>query len=348
MLLSLVVGLLTIPLTVSAEPATVRRPASILLSVDSSNRLQNVCAGNRLVNGDFEGGFSDRGRGEISVADGWTPWFKTLPGTNGINYIPEYKPEDAQRYGMRRVHSGRFAQKWFNVYATHTAGIFQQVSGIPVGSPLQLSAWVQVWSSSADNPDRSENPGNYRVSIGIDPYGGTDYNSENIVWSEFNTFAYDAYKQLSVGTVARGNVVTVFLRGVPEFRVKHNDSYWDDVCLIAIVPTRTPAPPTNTPIPTDTPTVTPSPTITPSPTPTETPTNTLTPTNTPTNTPTPTNTVTVTALPTATSTSTPTPPSTMTRITTAATSNGVAGIVVLLAIAGVFALLYAAGVRPRG
>ncbi|MFQ5343663.1 MAG: hypothetical protein ACE5F6_19145 [Anaerolineae bacterium] len=348
MLLSLVVGLLTIPLTVSAEPVTTRRPASGSLSVDSSIRLQNACAGNRLVNGDFEGGFSERGRGEVSVANGWNPWYKDLPGKDGINYIPEYKPEDAQRFGMRRIHSGRFAQKWFTTYSTHTAGIFQQVSGIPAGSPLQLSAWVQVWSTDLDGVEKSEKPGNYRVSIGIDPYGGTDYNSENIVWSEFNTFAYDAYKQLSVGTVARSNVVTVFLQGVPEFRVKHNDSYWDDVCLIAIVPTRTPVPPTSTPIPTDTPTITPSPTTTPSPTPTETPTNTLTPTNTPTNTPTPTNTVTVTALPTATFTPTPTPPSTMTRLTTAATGNGVAGIVVLLAAAGLFALLYAAGIRPGG
>lgn len=341
-------GLRIVPLTVSADPEAARQQANISLNLDSSNLLQNVCSGNRLVNGDFEGGFSERGRGEVSVANGWNPWFKTLPGTGGINYIPEYKPEDAQRFGTRRIHSGRYAQKWFTTYATHTAGIFQQVSGIPVGSRLQLSAWVQVWSSNSDNIEKSETPGNYRVSIGLDPFGGTDYNSENIVWSEFQTFAYDAYKQLSVATVARSNVVTVFLRGVPEFPVKHNDSYWDDVCLVAIVPTNTPAPPTQTPAPTDTPTITPSPTLTPSPTPTETPTYTLTPTHTPTYTPTPTDTVTVTPLPTATFTPTPTPPSALARLTTAATNNGAAGIVVLLAAAGVFLLLYAAGIRPRG
>lgn len=347
-LLVLLVGLIA-PFTVSAEPATARRQTSISLNVSASNTLQGACPGNRLVNGGFEGGFSERGSGEVSVADGWHPWFK--PGSPeefpGLNYRPEYKPEDAQVFGDRRVHSGRFAQKWFTTYATHTAGILQQVSGIPVGSRLQFTAWVQVWSDDTDDPAKSDVPGNYRVLIGIDPFGGTDWNSDNIVWSEPNVFAYDAYKQLSLNTVARNNVVTVFLKGVPEFPVKHNDSYWDDICLVAIVPTNTPAPPTNTPVPTDTPTITPSPTMTPSPTPTETPTNTLTPTNTPTNTSTPTSTSTVTPLPTVTSTPTPTPPSTVARLTTAATSNNAAGIVVLLATAGLFALLYAAGIRPR-
>lgn len=216
-----VTGLPVTPTLVQAIPVT---PAPV------GSRMGD-CLGNRLVNGGFEGSFSERGRGEISVAMGWHPWFKNQPGTGGLNYIPEYKPEDAQIHGMRRVHSGRFAQKWFTTFATHTAGILQQVSGIPARSRLVLTAWVQVWSDDTDNPATSDVPGNYRVSIGIDPFGGTDYSSPNIVWSEFNTFAYDAYKQLTVATIAQNNVVTVFLRGVPEFPVKHNDSYWDDVCL---------------------------------------------------------------------------------------------------------------------
>lgn len=196
-------------------------------------REPGVCVANRLVNGGFEGGFSTRGRNEVVVADGWSPWFITSPGVRGINHVPEYKPEPAAQYGMRRIHSGGTAQKWFTTFSTHTAGIFQQVGGIPMGSRLEFSAWVQVWSSHQDNIEVSAEPGNYRVLIGIDPTGGTDWSSENVVWSE-PTFAYDAYKQLIVTATARNSVVTVFLQGVPEFPVKHNDSYWDDACLQVI------------------------------------------------------------------------------------------------------------------
>jgi hypothetical protein len=350
--LSLLLGLLLTPGAVLGyEPSAERRTADSRPHSYSAAALQEVCPGNRLVNPGFEGSFSTRDRNEIVVADGWVPWFKTDPGAPGINSAPEYKPEPAAQYGMRRIHSGNTAQKWFTTFATHTAGIFQQVTGIPIGSRLQFSAWVQVWSSDEDNNEVSAQPGNYRVLIGIDPTGGTDWSSENVVWSE-RTFAYDAYQQLSVATVARNSTVTVFMQGVPEFPVKHNDSYWDDACLVAIVPTNTPAPPTNTPVPKDTPTITPSPTETLSPTPsltaTETPTLTSTPvpTDTPTPRPTDTTTVTVTALPTKTTTPTPTAPSALTETVDAISDNGIIGVVVLLATAGLFLLLLAVGIRP--
>jgi hypothetical protein len=230
--MSLLLGLVLTPGAISAEPAT-RQTAGIALNPYDALTWQDVCPGNRLVNGGFEGGFSTRVRNEVVVADGWSPWYKTDPGAPGINHIPEYKPETAAQFGTRRIHSGNTAQKWFTTFATHTAGIFQQATGIPVGSRLQLSVWVQVWSSDQDNIEVSADPGNYRVLIGIDPTGGTDWSSDNVVWSE-RTFAYDAYKQLAVEAVARNTTVTVFLQGVPEFPVKHNDSYWDDACLQVI------------------------------------------------------------------------------------------------------------------
>ena len=119
------------PTTVLAQPAT-----------------QGDCAGNRLVNAGFEEGFSDRGAGEVSVANGWFPWWQDGPGQEeGYYRRPEYKPEDASRYGRRRVRTGNFAQKFFNTFSTHNAGLLQQVPQVPVGSKLIFSAWVQAWSS---------------------------------------------------------------------------------------------------------------------------------------------------------------------------------------------------------
>ena len=230
------------------------------------------CAGNALVNGGFEGGFSTRGAGEVEVAVGWTPYYQDGPFTeDGYNRRPEYKPENANIYGTRRVREGTYAQKWGSVYATHKAGIYQQVN-VTVGSSLTLTAWAQSWSSTKDDPAVSDG-GNYSLSVGIDPTGGTDYASANVVWSAQST-TLDAWVQLTVQTTAQAGTVTVFLRGDSEWRNKHNDAYFDDVCLTVTAPTPKA---TNTPRNTNTPTITPTPSNTPTATPTETPTPTPTP-----------------------------------------------------------------------
>jgi uncharacterized protein YgiM (DUF1202 family) len=224
--------------------------------------------GNLLRNPGFEEGFTERGAGEVVIAVHWDPWW--IPGTAdqtafGTFFRPEYKPENAGIYGMRRVHSGGFSQKQFNTYSHHRAGVYQRVSGIPLGTTLTFSAWAQVWSSGQDNPDECGEFGNYRVWAGIDPYGGRDGNSGGIVWSQ-PIMACNQWVFLQVATEAKSDIITVFLRGEPEFRMKHNDAYWDDASLTGQVP------PTPTPIPTNTRVPTPRPTNTPVPTPTSTPT----------------------------------------------------------------------------
>jgi septal ring-binding cell division protein DamX len=220
-----------------------------------------VCAGNVLANPGFEGGFSERGAGEVSVANGWFPWWQDGPGQDkGYYRRPEYKPEDASRYGRRRVRSGNFAQKFFNTFSTHNAGILQQVQ-VPADSILTLSAWVQAWSSQYHDPDTVKDPGNYRVYIGIDPTGGTDWSSPNVIWSE-PAMQYNTWINLQLQAKAKAGTITVFLRGQPEFRTQFNDSYWDDICLTVQRPT---------PRPTNTPTITPTPTSSPTPTATPTP-----------------------------------------------------------------------------
>lgn len=230
------------------------------------------CPGNALVNGGFEGGFTSRGANEVVVANGWTPFWQDGPfAEDGYNRRPEYKDEDAARFGNRRVREGAHGQKWGSVFATHKGGVFQQVN-VAVGSSLTLTAWAQAWSSTADDPATSTG-GKFYLSIGIDPTGGTDWNSPNVVWSPVST-TLDQWVQLTVKAKAAAGTVTVYLRGDAEWRNKHNDAYFDDVCLAVVTP---PPPPTNTPRNTNTPTITPTPSVTPTPTITETPTITPTP-----------------------------------------------------------------------
>jgi len=237
------------------------------------------CPGGVLLNAGFEEGFSARGAGEVEVANGWHPWF--LFGSeeeqkDGYNKRPEYKPQDARLYGHARVREGTFSQKWFNTYATHHAGILQQVN-VPANSLVTLRAYAWAWSCSKDTWDASDSK--YCVRVGIDPTGGTDWASPNVVWSPENC-ATDQWVQLTVQAQAKGGTVTAFLRSDAEYRVLHNDVYFDDACLTYVAPT--PAP-TNTPRPTNTPADTPTPSVTPEPTHTPT----LIPSPTPSPTPTP-------------------------------------------------------------
>lgn len=250
--------------------------AAILVSVGTSMvvtpSVRADCPGNILPNAAFEDGFSSRGVGEVEVANGWTPFWQDGPfASDGYNLRPEYKPEDARRYGTRRVHGGNFSQKFFTTFGTHKAGLWAHV-GVPKDSVATFSVWVQAWSSTASDPGTSAG-GQYRTYVGIDPTGGTDWNSPNIVWSEPN-LVLDEWVQITVETKAQADAITCFVKGEAEWRVKHNDSYWDDACLTIIRPTPRP---TNTPKATNTPTITPTPTNTPLPTATLTPTASPTP-----------------------------------------------------------------------
>jgi len=228
---------------------------------------QGSCAGNVLLNPGFEDGFSDRGAGQVTVANGWNPWYQDGPGQQeGYNRRPEYKPEDAKLHTRRRIHSGNFAQKLFTTFGTHNAGLFQQVQ-VSVGSQLTFSAWVQAWSSQDPNPDKVVAPGNYHITVGIDPNGGTDGTSSNVVWVE-PRMEYNTWLHPEVQATAKAGTITVFIRGYNEFRDNFNDSYWDDACLTVVKPTpRT----TNTPKATPTRTLTPTPEASPTPTLTRTP-----------------------------------------------------------------------------
>lgn len=247
------------------------------------------------------------------IADGWFPWAVLGDPTRsevGYNFEPEYKILNRSELsdGWYRVYQGERAQAFFSMYSTHTAGFYQQVD-VPVGSRVTFSIWVQIYTGQEDiivdgrypvsdlvqpltEPTRSvKGPGDYAASVGIDPYGNApDAFSaplpDTIVWSDpildVDTRSYDAdgnpvddWVQLTISTIALADQVTVYTRGQPEFRTKHNDSYWDDACLVAVVPTLTPRP-TETPLPT--PTVAPSPTARPTATPTDTPLPTPSPT----------------------------------------------------------------------
>ncbi len=194
-----------------------------------------------LMNGGFEGGFRYvDGIRELYGPNSWELWWDPRSAR------PEWK-DATVAVDSRRVRSGEHAAQWFNNYAVHTGGIYQRVMGLQPGSTLTLSAYVQAFSSGKDDFSRSD--GRYRMRIGIDPYGGVDPESADVVWSDGGNAVqpYDAYVPVAVSTTARSNRATVWIWGQAEWPLKHNDAYVDDVALVASGgstpgPTPTPGP----------------------------------------------------------------------------------------------------------
>lgn len=272
--------------------------------------LQEECPRNPLLNPGFEEGFIDWGQGLTIIASGWQPWWRV---GEGPLVKPDFEMEFAGTSGYERIHSGNWAQKFYKDGAVFDAGFLQRVK-VPRGSVVTFSIWAYVWTNNLANRDVSSEPGNFRIYVGIDPTGSTDWWSEHLIWSE-PIMEYDKWVKLSITAKAESDYITVFTRGHPEFPVSHNWSWWDDACLIVIPPTprpTKPVPPTKTPTATRTPLPTPTATSTPTPTP-------LLPTETPTLIPpTPTIAPTATAFPTYTPLPTYTPFPTFTPVPTPA------------------------------
>jgi hypothetical protein len=268
---------------------------------------------NLLNNPGFEGQYSAwNGINEIQMAPGWTPWWIENPGNYPQHFRPEYKQAVGSIY-PNRVRSGEYAQQYFTFHASHYAGMYQQVFNVTPGQNYQFTIWVQVWTSTADDPNTSYQPANPHLQIGIDPTGLWDPNGSTVIWSpEAPMFNHiDQWGAVSVEAATQNDVLTVMVRTSPAFPNKHNDMYWDDATLFAVgppeptappppPPTNTPGPPTNTPIPSDTPVATNIPAATNTPPPPPPPTNTPVPTDTaePSPTPEPSNTPRPTTVPT--------------------------------------------------
>ncbi len=210
---------------------------------------------NLLENPGFEDPYAPyQGDSTRLVAHGWTPWHvPQREGDEGFrNLKPEYQPASASN--PDRILEGSNAQEYFSFFATHTGGVYQQVS-VPAGSRVQFSVYVYVWSTRFDDVNRSEDPGRVQVQVGIDPNGGTDGESDTIIWSLPLEY-YDEYRQVSVEADANNDVITAFVRTSFDLPQKNNNVYLDQASLTvsgAVSPTDTP---TDIPAATHTPTAT--------------------------------------------------------------------------------------------
>ena len=168
------------------------------------------------------------------MAAGWTPFWRSHDSGDDpwIYRMPEYKPAELNIPPPPRVRTGERAQQYFTFYSTHAAGVYQRVS-VEIGRQYCFSIWGHSWSSNDDNPFTSDNT--LLQKVGIDPSGGTSWESSNIIWSSPKE-QYNEYGQFYVCGTAQTNELTVFVFSEPIWAAKHNDVYWDDAELVVYEP----------------------------------------------------------------------------------------------------------------
>ncbi|MCY3719072.1 MAG: LysM peptidoglycan-binding domain-containing protein [Anaerolineaceae bacterium] len=207
-------------------------PLIFVIGLAGVARAQN---GNALDNPGFEEEFGTRdGDSLIEVAEDWTPWHRKPEGDNAPTWEllqPEFiSARESDEFSF--VLEGEKAQSLRSFYATFDAGLYQQVGDVETDSWLRFSAFAWVWSSVTDDQEQSERDGDVFVQVGIDPGGGTNPASEDVVWSEVSYEIYDSWREYVVVTQSTDEDVTVFLRALVNDPVRNTQVWFDQTRLV--------------------------------------------------------------------------------------------------------------------
>ncbi|MBI4790269.1 MAG: hypothetical protein HY782_24810 [Chloroflexi bacterium] len=202
--------------------------------------LRDPCAldPNNLV---YNGSMAQGG----AIADGWNTFIFDGPAP-GIRWVGN---EQIDPNGSVQIYAGN----------TFDAGIQQTVKNLQPGVYYWVRWGYSLAAKSYDGPNVRVN--SIGRKLGIDPTGGTDPHSPNVLWGPdlFDGNAALNRPEMTMTFAARAATATIFLRAMARDGSGGENRVWiDAICMEAKpeVPTATPLAPTATPIP---PTATPRP-----------------------------------------------------------------------------------------
>ena len=204
-------------------------PISFVKAMDEQSPVQQEIGTNLLTNPGFEGfgkpnnngspnpgnwtreTFTGAVYGEIFTPEGWVTWWQEGDfGRPECKVIPNEHPFSAD---PERIYEGYYAGMCFTFFRKQNAGYYQVVRNIAPGSVVEGSFFAHAWSCSEDNPPRSCGDAySFYFRVGIDPNGGTDPFSSNIVWSApaylYDEFGYVGPVQATVGESGAATIFT--------------------------------------------------------------------------------------------------------------------------------------------
>jgi len=163
-----------------------------------------------LLNPGFEGGQSNQtiygDDPTIMTPESWVTWWEENPDLNmqrpEVRIIPNEWPYNGD---PARTHSGYKAMQIFRGWSVYRAGFLQRVEDVPLGATAVFSTYAHAWACQEDPPPAysCNGPDAFHFKVGIDPTGGADPLSDDIVWSD-KAFIYDVYDVVGPVTATVG------------------------------------------------------------------------------------------------------------------------------------------------
>jgi hypothetical protein len=171
---------------------------------------------------------------DLEVAHAWERFFipaGTYDDGDKLRYFSASAVEFL--YGYTEKRDGDDAQLYWST-KPFDAGIYQQVAGLTVGEYYGFQAGVlQIYGNTT-------NPTNYRMfrSVGIDPFGGTDPASPDVIWGPEEGLNADWFYP-GVGVQAKSITMTVFVRvrSIDDAPLYEENSVWVDDTFLDVAPT---------------------------------------------------------------------------------------------------------------
>ena len=177
-----------------------------------------------LENGSFDGAWVEQGGiSQLKVFVPWVLWWDEEPGKGNIDR-PEAAPIGEAFDETTRRRSPPTAQKIWHNDASWRGGLYQRVA-VPTDRYCTFAIWYRQ-----DVPNPSGKWLGY-CKVGIDPTGGTDPHSPDVVWCEDVWDNYATFLPLTIGAVSQADHVTVFTFTHYKWALDWNDVYWDDAEL---------------------------------------------------------------------------------------------------------------------
>jgi hypothetical protein len=208
---------------------------------------------NRLTNADFEcdsGGYysAQNSRGKtILIPNDWTMfskgdspdmksariWVVNSCDTSSTKHVEKISGSDSFFVAALDLETPPTPGKPFDV------SIYQQVP-TTAGVAYSLSGWQLTLCGGSNTVPKNDCPSGYYMAkmLGIDPTGGTDPDSPDVVWSENRNNFVDANNQrigwsnVRTSTVAQGDKITVFARINSPFQWHGNHGFMDALSLV--------------------------------------------------------------------------------------------------------------------
>ncbi len=194
-----------------------------------------------LLNPGFEGGHwweTHYGyQGNMPVPEHWVAWWN-MDATQELGWpeivrLIDWTENPVYIGPPARIRSGNRAFTMYR-WGKYQGGLYQRVTDLPPGATATFSVYAHAWACNEDLPP-ALSCGEYLFwfKVGIDPTGGLDPWSPNVVWSE-DAWYLDVYQQVGPveAIVGDDGAITVFIFGQAKWPLKHNDAYWDDAALI--------------------------------------------------------------------------------------------------------------------